>query len=141
MQVDRRYAPALLLGVALTIGWAQDARSMGADMSPPPVVSRVIGKQDRRIAGGKKACAIAFVYAGRAPEDVFWGEPCAAVTAIMVDRADLERLNRWNRLDRFQQQFVKRMPGGRVLYVEGTFSASVYPVDDTGSSIEVEIAD
>lgn len=141
MVVDLR--TLLLFGVVLTGGWLQDAQSghAGAATASPPMGSRVIGKRDRMIAGGRKICAIDFVYAGRAPEDVFWQEPCADVTAIMIDRAELERLDRWSRLDAAQQRFVERMPGGRVLYVGGTFSASVYPVDDTGSSIEVEVAD
>lgn len=104
-------------------------------------LSRVIGKQDRTVAGGKRVCAIDFVYAGHAPEDLFRDEPCAAVTARMMDRRDLMALGRWDRLDRFQQAFVERMPGGRVLYVAGAFSASVYPVDETGTSIEVAVAD
>ncbi len=109
--------------------------------APARAESRVIGKRDRTIAGGKRVCAIDFVYAGSAPEDLFWEEPCAAVTARMMDRRELEALDRWERLDPDQQRFVGRMPGGRVLYVAGTFSASVYPVDETGTSIEVAVAD
>ncbi len=133
----------LLLGVALPGGWSQDAQSGhgGAATASASMGSRVIGKRDRTIGGGRKICAIDFVYAGGKPEDVFWQEPCADVTAIMVDRTELERLDRWSGLDAAEQRFVERMPGGRVLYVGGTFSASVYPVDDTGSSIEVEVAD
>ncbi len=108
---------------------------------PQGDTTRVIGKHDRTIAGGRQVCAIDFVYADRGPEDVFWAEPCAAVTAAMVDRYDLEASGRWHRLDAFQQGFVERMPGGYVLQIEGTFSASIYPVDTTGTSIEVAVAD
>ncbi len=103
--------------------------------------SRVIGKRDRTIADGKQVCDIDFAYADREPEDVFWEEPCAAVTATMVDRRALEALDRWNRLDTFQQKFVEQMAGGRVLQVEGMFSASIYPIDRTGTSIEISVAD
>lgn len=125
---------------------ANDLRPTGAPAPAPAAdatqaTSRVIGKQDRTIAGGKRVCAIDFVYAGREPEDVFWEEPCAEVTAKMVDRRELESLDRWSRLDSFQQKFVEQLPGGRVLYVEGGFSASVYPVDETGTSIEVAVTD
>lgn len=103
--------------------------------------SKVLGKRDRTIAGGKHVCDIDFVYAGREPENVFWEEPCRAVTAKMIGSADLKALGRWSRLDSFQRKFVDQMPGGRVLYIEGSLSASVYPIDETGNSIEVPVAD
>jgi hypothetical protein len=33
------------------------------------------------------------------------------------------------------------MPGGKVLYVEDASSASIFPIDTTGTSIEVSVAD
>lgn len=104
-------------------------------------VSQVLGKRDRTLVGGDAVCDIRFVYAGREAEGVFWEEPCDAVTATMMDRAQLERLNRWERLDRFQQGFVQQMPGGKVLYVSGAFSAAVYPYGTTGTVEEVTVAD
>lgn len=104
-------------------------------------VSQLLGKRDRTLAGGDKVCDISFVYAGREAEGVFWEEPCRAVTATMMDRAGLERLNRWERLDAFQQRFVEQMPGGLVLYVGGEFSAAVYPYGTTGTVEEVTVAD
>ncbi len=129
-----RHVAGWIGGVALSL-------SVSAGVLAAPAGSRVIGRQDRVVAGGKRVCVVDFVYAGRAPEDLFWEEPCAVVTAKMVDRRELEALDRWARLDADQQRFVERMPGGRVLYVAGRFSASVYPVDITGTSIEVTVAD
>lgn len=108
---------------------------------PQTGATRVIGKRDRTIADGKHVCDVDFAYADREPEDLFWNEPCAAVTVTMVDRQALERSDRWNRLDAFQQKFVEQMPGGRVLQIEGSFSASIYPIDTTGTTIEVAVAD
>lgn len=104
-------------------------------------VSQVLGKRDRTLAGGDAVCDIGFVYAGREAEGIFWEGPCEAVTATMMNRTDLERLNRWERLDRFQQRFVQQMPGGKVLYVGGAFSAAVYPYGTTGTVEEVTVAD
>lgn len=59
----------------------------------------------------------------------------------MVSRSALDAPGRWGRLDQYQRRFVADMPGGQVLYVEGSFSASIYPVDETGTSIEVAVAD
>ncbi|MEH3148323.1 MAG: hypothetical protein PGN34_24035 [Methylobacterium frigidaeris] len=102
--------------------------------------SRILGKADR-IRRGAPVCEIRFVYAGRAAEDLIWNEPCTAVTATMATRADLERLGRWGRLDRFARDFIRALPGGRVLSVEGRASASVYPVGTTGATYEVPVAD
>ncbi|PTQ60089.1 hypothetical protein C8J45_11340 [Sphingomonas sp. PP-CE-3G-477] len=103
--------------------------------------SKVLSKHDRTLSDGAQVCDVDFVYAGREPEDVFWEEPCASVTARMVSRSALDALGRWGRLDQYQRRFVADMPGGQVLYVEGNFSASIYPVDETGTSIEVAVAD
>ncbi len=107
----------------------------------PNAQSAVIGMRNVDV-GGKAVCKIDFVYAGQEPEDLFWdGEPCEKVTVRLVDRAELERLGKWDRLDEFERRFVSQMPGGKVLYVEGAFTASIYPVGTTGSSHEVSIAD
>lgn len=111
-----------------------------APAKPAAQASRVIGKKDMALRG-KLACEIDFAYAGRPPENLFWEEPCAAVTAKMTDRQELQSLGRWDRLDSYAKGFVGKLPGGRVLYVEGSFSASVYPVGTTGETYEVAVAD
>jgi hypothetical protein len=104
-------------------------------------VSRVIGKKNIQL-GGKTACKIDFVYAGLDSEDLFWdGEACDAVTAEMVDQAALEKLGKWEKLDAFAQKHISGMPGGKVLYVEGGFTASVYPISTTQQSYEISVAD
>jgi len=128
---------------ALATSVAATALSNG-DVSaaiPQPGATRVIGKHDRTIADGKRVCDVNFVYADRKAENIFWAEPCVAVTATMIDRQALEASDRWTRLDAFEQKFVESMPGGQVLQIEGTFSASIYPIDTTGTSIEVSVAD
>ena len=108
---------------------------------PSATASRVLGKQDIKLAGGKPVCEVRFVYAGSEPENVFWDEPCASVTAIMIGRRELEAQNDWEALDSFDREFVEAMPGGRVLYVSGAFSASIYPLGTTGVSHEVAVSD
>ncbi len=104
------------------------------------VASRVIGTKDKTLSDGK-VCEVSFVYGGREPESIFWEEPCAGVTAKMMDRRELEQLGRWERLDDFERKFVEGMPGGKVLYVGGDASASIYPIGTTGTSYEVAVAD
>lgn len=122
------------------------ARSTGAPAPAPKgsnayAISKILGKKDRTLAKGDRVCEISFVYAGRESENLFWDEPCADVTAKMMEKRELEELGRWERLDGFQRKFVTAMPNGKVLYVGGGFSASIYPVDETGTSIEVSVAD
>jgi hypothetical protein len=107
--------------------------------SPAAAASRVIGKKDMTLRG-KPACEVDFAYGGGEAENLFWEEPCSAVTARMLSRAELEGLGRWQRLDDAARGFIARQPQGRVLYVEGSASASVYPVGTTGT-YEVPVAD
>jgi hypothetical protein len=117
--------------------------------TPPPTksekpseeVSRIIGKADVTVHG-KPSCKIDFTYVGFESEDLFWdGETCAHVTAQMINQVDLERLGKWQRLDDFERRQVNQLPGGKVLYVEGAFAASIYPVGTTRLSYEVSVAD
>jgi len=104
-------------------------------------VSKVIGEADVTVHG-KASCKIDFVYAGFEPEDLFWdGEACATVRAEMVDQTGLERLGKWQRLDDFERCHVNQLPGGKVLYVEGALTASIYPVGTTRLSYEVSVTD
>jgi hypothetical protein len=108
---------------------------------PSEKVSIIIGKTDVTVHG-KPSCKIDFAYVGFEPEDLFWdGETCAHVTAQMINQVDLERLGKWQRLDDFERRHVNQLPGGKVLYVEGAFSASIYPVGTTRLSYEVSVAD
>lgn len=125
---------------------SEKARSTGAPAPAPKrsnayAVSKILGKKDRTLAKGDRICEISFVYAGRGSENLFWDEPCAEVTAKMMEKRELEELGRWEKLDGFQRKFIAAMPDGKVLYVGGGFSASIYPVDETGTSIEVPVAD
>ncbi|QAY76506.1 hypothetical protein [Sphingosinicella sp. BN140058] len=119
---------------------AQAATARAAPATPAEAGSHVLGKKELALRG-KPACEIAFVYAGREPETLIWEEACPEITASMVDQAALERLGRWERLDDFARKFVAALPGGKVLQVEGSLSASVYPVGTTGSTYEVPVAD
>ncbi|WP_235532939.1 hypothetical protein [Sphingomonas sp. Leaf412] len=90
---------------------------------------------------GKPACNILFRYAGHEPETLFWKEPCKAVTTRMMDRAGLEAAGTWARLDPFDRKFVAALPGGRVLYVGGSFTASIYPIGSNGLTYDIPVAD
>lgn len=103
--------------------------------------SAVIGKRDIS-QDGTPACFVEFSYAGHAPETLIWeGEECARLNVTLMDPAELRELGKWKRLDDFAQKHVRELTDGKVLYVEGEFTASVYPVGTTGQSYEVSVAD
>lgn len=102
--------------------------------------SRVLAKSDIRLRG-EPACRVRFVYGGGAEEDLFWEEPCTAITVRLMTQAELQTINKWSHLDDFAQASVSKLPGGRVLYVEGKASASVYPVAANGMTYDVSVAD
>ena len=119
---------------------ARAAAAITAQTTSASAQSRLLGKSDFTLRG-KPACKIAYAYAGHAPDTLFWEEPCADVTARLASADDLQGWGKWRRLDDYARQFVQAMPGGRVLYVEGSFSASVYPVGTSGDAYEVAVAD
>lgn len=133
-QVEETGAPAAAPAPAPAPG-AITARTTSASAQ-----SRLLGKSDFTLRG-KPACKIAYAYAGHAPDTLFWEEPCADVTARLASADDLQGWGKWRRLDDYARQFVQAMPGGRVLYVEGSFSASVFPVGTSGDAYEVAVAD
>lgn len=102
--------------------------------------SKIIASKDITLRG-KPTCEIEFVYAGYAPENLFWDEPCADVTMQLMTQADLEALGEWDDLDDFDRKFINAMPEGKVLYVAGSSSASIYPVGTTNLSYEIFLAD
>lgn len=113
------------------------------DVSP---ASQVITKEEmpRKFPdrGGKPGCFITFAYAGYAPETLIWeGEPCTAVTTRFLSPAELKQFNDWDRLDVSDQAKVMALPDRRVLYVEGEFTASIYPLDYNNLTYEIVVSD
>lgn len=110
---------------------AAEPRFTGAPAQPlgaqPASRSAILGKVDRPQAGEPR-CEINFAYRGYAPESLFWEEACAGLTVAFLDRAELEKLDLWNRLKRDAQESIETRTAGKVLYVAGEFSASIFPV-------------
>lgn len=138
--------PASASQPRLPVATAQDLKPTGTPAPGPRAsnrfaVSKVLGKKDRKMVGGETACYIDFVYAGEEPQQMVWDEPCSATGAGMIGRPRMEELGWWEKLDSFARQFVEAMPGGKVLYIEGSFTAFIFPRGTTGSPYEVTVAD
>lgn len=102
--------------------------------------SQVLGERDRQMVGGP-ACEIAFTYPSYPQQTVIWEEPCEAVDARIMRQAELEAFNRWERIDDYGRKAIAERTGGDVLYVGGTFSASVFPMDYNHLPFEIAVAD
>lgn len=118
----------------------------GPEAGPPSDRSQVISMEsmaekfpDR---GQEPGCFITFAYRGNSPETLIWdGEDCSALTARFGNRAFLEASGDWSQLDASQQADVDEAPGGEVLYVEGQFAASIYPLGPNQLTYEVAVSD
>lgn len=108
---------------------------------PDAETSHIIAKNDKTMNDGRTVCLIDFSYAGYPPQLAKWDEPCADITAKFMDQAQLEKLNRWERIDNVGRGSIAKRTNGQVLYIEGTSSAAVYPLDDTNTPMETFVAD
>lgn len=92
--------------------------------------------------GSEPGCFITFAYRGYVPETLIWdGEACEELTMRFGDRAFLEAYGNWDRLDSSQKEDVTSGPDGRVFYVEGRSTASIYPIGTSGLTYEVVVTD
>lgn len=108
--------------------------------------SQVISMEDMAAKfpskGKGPGCFITFAYRGYAPETLIWdGEPCSALTAQFGDQTFLKAHGNWDRLDPSQQADVAKAPEGEVFYVEGQFTASIYPIGLNRLTYEVAVSD
>lgn len=101
----------------------------------------IIAKNDTLVEG-KPSCRVEFAYAGYAPEDVIWdGESCDVLTADFIGRDQLEKAGKWERLDDYAREKISARADGQVFYIEGEFTASIYPIDYNNLTYEVSVAD
>ncbi|MGB3472197.1 MAG: hypothetical protein WBA51_15375 [Erythrobacter sp.] len=130
---------------------AQAPRVTGAPAQPSPdgpvsETSRLISAvelsdqfPDRKVGEG---CFITFAYRGYPPETLIWNkEPCSALSIAFRDRASLEQYDDWDRLNEYDKERFAALPDGEVFYVEGQFTASIYPIDYNHLTYEVVVTD
>lgn len=124
-------------GFMLTSNGSAKAKKGAANSISP--TSRILGKRNV-MTNGQAACEISFNYARRPIETVTWKEPCNDVTARFLSQAELTQQGDWDVLGNLRDA-ASRSPGGKVFYVEGNFSASVYILGNQGKSLEIPVSD
>lgn len=103
--------------------------------------SRLISMKDM-MQGDDPACHITFAYQGHEPETLIWSdEECRDLNAMFLGKAELEHHRDWQHLSQYDRERFAELPGGKVFYVEGNFTASIYPLDYNNLTYEVPVAD
>ena len=120
---------------------APSALATAAPSASPPPPRRVAGARQEGFHGAGPA---------RVPDRVRLWRPRALGHPVggtlrrgdceADDRRELEALGGWEKPDEFERKFVKGLPGGRLLHVEGASTASVHPYGGPGI-VEVAVAD
>ncbi len=112
------------------------------DPAPENAEKSRVAEKEEIIVEGRPACAFSVQYQNTLPQPVTWrGEPCSALTAEFMSGKRLAELGKMDRLSAEALADVERSPAPGVFYVEGEFSASVYPLNVAGRIYEVPVAD
>ena len=90
--------------------------------------SMVVERHDG-VVNGEPSCAMQVRYKGAVDQPVTWnGEACRELTIAFIDRARLDSLGRAAPLSEETRDDIARSDG-EVLYVEGQFTAALYPLN------------
>lgn len=122
---------------------AVPASTVPKRIDPPPsdvAHPEVVERSDVQV-NGEPACGFTVRYKGAVDQPVTWNkETCAALTTRFLSFDALGRLGKLDRLppDTLSDLKASKQP---VFYVEGEFTASIYPLNSAGRVYEVPVAD
>lgn len=130
----------LLVSALMLLAACEPRQPTGTAMPSASAEPTVLGHRDGS-ANGEPSCTFTVRYAGATDQSTVWsGEPCSAVTGLIVDTGKLEELGKLARLDTKVREDVAR-EGGKVFYAEGAFAAAIYPLGGAGKVYKVYISD
>lgn len=167
----RRWRIPLLLGVAFAIAACQSKsekegapeaaavaidRNANSPMStldrspvPPATIdtekiegaSAILSQKDTRV-NDVPSCAMTVRYSGETEQLVTWnGAYCTELTIAFVDPKKMRSLGFYDRLSDDARDDINRCSDGRTLYVEGEFTAAIYPLNSAHLIYELHVAD
>lgn len=102
--------------------------------------SRIVAREDIEV-GGESACALTVQYAGDIEQPATFAEGCKALTVRFVEQQDLAALRQYEKLDEAEREAIAALPGGKVLYVEGTNASAVFMPNAAGFLEKRDLAD
>jgi hypothetical protein len=102
--------------------------------------SRIAAREDIRV-GGQSACALTVQYAGDIEQPATFAEDCDALTVRFVEQKDLAALRQNEKLSEAEREAIAALPGGKVLYVEGTHASAIFMPNAAGFLEKRDLAD
>ncbi len=91
---------------------------------------------------GREICVITIAYAGAVEQEVAWGYgACAEAGVRLLSVATLREMGQLDDLDPEARRDIERSAGGTVLYAEGEFTSSAFPLNVAGNAYEVSLSD
>ncbi len=145
---------AVIVGLALVAGCARQepgenqaaagAKRPAALRAPEqakPATEPMLVAQRDVVIDGKPGCSFTVRYVGAVDQPAAWeGEGCAGLTAMVLDTGKLHSLGKYARMSPGAHEDIARTEG-KVFYVEGQFSAAVFPLNGAGVVYRVYVGD
>jgi hypothetical protein len=117
------------------------------EIASPPTTSdqsekpTVISSRDETFRDAP-SCIYTISYAPQTSHEVRWkGNICAELSTDFMSVSDLEKFGKLEELSNEARQALAKNHKQGVFYVEGEFTASIYPQDNSGIPYEMSVAD
>jgi hypothetical protein len=121
------------------------AKAMLTDLtsraSAPPDKPKIVSFRDEQ-SDGQPMCTYAIRYDNVSNHEISWsGNTCAELTADFMTIGELKSFDKLKRLDQETREQLTNYHQQGVFYIEGEFTASIYPLNASGVPHEVSVAD
>ncbi len=104
-------------------------------------VPKILASREEMFRGAP-SCIYTISYQDKTDHEVRWeGNNCADLTTDFMSVSDLEKFGKLDSLDKDARSMLAEDHKQGVFYVEGEFTASIYPQDASGVPYELSVAD
>jgi hypothetical protein len=112
------------------------------DPAPIPKSKPVIISQRDELSQNTPVCIYTIRYPGKIDHEIAWrGNQCKELSADFISVGALARTGALKKLDAQTQSELSEYHKTAVFYIEGEFTASIYPLNVAGVPHEVSVAD
>ncbi len=139
---QRSTAAAKTAGAAVYEEENYAAGSQKIDLAPVSATKPKIVSTKDSLSQDTPVCIYTIRYPGHPDHEIAWRRNrCDELSASFLMRSDLERLGKIERLDKETLFELSEYHKLGVFYIEGEFTASIYPLNVAGVPHEVSVAD
>jgi hypothetical protein len=104
-------------------------------------VPKILASREEMFRGAP-SCIYTISYQDKTDHEVRWkGNNCADLKTDFMPVSDLEKFGKLDSLDKDARTILAKDHKQGVFYVEGEFTASIYPQDASGVPYEISVAD